>query len=140
MKYSSNSHVTMIPRGGRSPTNLHVQRYGTRVQLGSYIADIVPDDEENPSIHHCIVQRVGSPNMLYLGQEGTFRGSSGIWHRQVEELVGPRPKKPAAIYEFKAPSSKSKVKGLLRCALQHAHFPAVFRPGHHGVILDLCLV
>ena len=33
------------------------QRYGTRIQLGGYIADIVPDDEEHPAVHHCIVQR-----------------------------------------------------------------------------------
>ncbi len=43
------------------------QRHGTRIQMDSYIADIVPDDEENPAMHHCIVQRLGSPKLLYLG-------------------------------------------------------------------------
>jgi hypothetical protein len=82
------------------------QRFGTRVQLGGYIADIVPDDEENPSIHHCIVQRVGSPNVLYLGQESTFAAALESAYRRLEELAGSRPKKTAAIYEFKAPGPK----------------------------------
>jgi hypothetical protein len=82
------------------------QRFGTRVQLGGYIADIVPDDEENPSIHHCIVQRVGSPKVLYLGQESTFAAALQSGYHHLEELARPQPKKTAAIYEFKAPGPK----------------------------------
>jgi hypothetical protein len=83
-----------------------LQRFGTRVQLGGYIADIVPDDEENPSIHHCIVQRVGSPKVLYLGQENTFAAALESGYRHLEELARPQPKKTAAIYEFKAPNPR----------------------------------
>lgn len=82
------------------------QRYGTRIQLGGYIADIVPDDDENPAIHHCIVQRVGSPKVLYLGQEDTFSAALESGYRHLEELAALRPKKTAAIYEFKAPGPK----------------------------------
>ena len=83
------------------------QRFGTRIQLGNYIADIVPDDEEeNSSIHHCIVQRVGSTNVLYLGQESTFAAALQSGYRRLEELVGLPPKKNAAIYDFKGPNSK----------------------------------
>ncbi len=82
------------------------QRFGTRVQLGGYIADIVPDDKENPSIHHCIVQRVGSPKVLYLGQESTFVAALQSGYRHLEELARPQIKKTAVIYEFKAPDSK----------------------------------
>ncbi len=82
------------------------QRYGTRIQLGGYLADIVPDDAENPSIHHCIVQKVGSPKVLYLGQEGTFASALESGYRHLAELAGARPKKTAAIYEFKAPEPK----------------------------------
>jgi len=82
------------------------ERYGTRVQVGDYIADIVPDDDENPSVHHCIVQRVGSPNVLYLGQESTFAAALESGYRRLEELAKSRPKKTAAIYEFKAPRPK----------------------------------
>jgi hypothetical protein len=79
------------------------QRHGTRVQLGSYIADIVPDDEEHPSIHHCIVQRLGSPKVLYLRQEDSFAAALKSGYCQLEELAGSRSKKTAAIYEFTAP-------------------------------------
>jgi len=82
------------------------RRYGTRIQMNSYIADIVPDDEEHPVVHHCIVQRLGSPKVLYLGQEGTFAAALESGYRHVEELAGARPKKTAAIYEFKAPRPK----------------------------------
>jgi len=105
MEYSSNSHVTMVPRGGAAQ-QCACEMYGTRVQLGNYIADIVADNEENPSIHHCIVQRVGSPNVLYLGQESTFAAALESGYRRLEELAGLPPKKTAAIYEFKAPGSK----------------------------------
>lgn len=81
------------------------QRYGTRVQLGGYIADIIPDDDENPSVHHCIVQRVGSPKVLYLGQEDTFAAALESGYRHLEELAASHPKKTAAIYEFKAPGN-----------------------------------
>jgi hypothetical protein len=49
---------------------------------------------------------VGSPNVIYLGQESTFATALESANRRLEELVGPRPKKPAVIYEFKAPNSK----------------------------------
>jgi hypothetical protein len=55
------------------------KRYGTRIQMDSYIADIVPDDEERPAVHHCIVQRLGSPKVALSGTGRHFRGRSGIW-------------------------------------------------------------
>ena len=82
------------------------QRYGFRIQMDSFVADIVPDDEEHPAVHHCIVQRLGSPKVLYLGQEDTFAAALESGYRHVEELAGARPKKTAAIYEFKAPEPK----------------------------------
>lgn len=82
------------------------QKFGTRVQLGGYIADIVPDDVENPAIHHCIVQRLGSPKVLYLGQESSFAAALASGYRHVEELAESRPNKTAAIYEFKAPEPR----------------------------------
>jgi hypothetical protein len=49
---------------------------------------------------------VGSPNVLYLGQESTFAAALESGYRHLEELAGARPKKTAAIYEFKAPEPK----------------------------------
>lgn len=74
--------------------------------MGNYIADIVSDKEENPSVHHCIVQRVSSPNVIYLGQESTFAAALESAYRRLEELAGAPPKKTAAIYEFKVPDSR----------------------------------
>ena len=105
MEYRTNSRLTITPRVGPDQQSA-CERYGTRIQVGDYIADIVPDDEENPSIHHCIVQRVGSPNVLYLGQESTFAAALESGYRRLEELAGSRRKKTAAIYEFKAPGPR----------------------------------
>lgn len=74
-------------------------RYGTRLCLGGYVADIVPD-KDRPSIHHCIVQRLGSPNVLYLGQEATFAAALESGHRHLEELAKLRLESARAIYEL----------------------------------------
>ena len=96
-----------INTGPRLDYESSSQRFGTRIQLGNYIADIVPDDdEENSSIHHCIVQRVGSPKILYLGQENSFAAALESGYHHLEQLAKPQPKKTAAIYEFKTPDSE----------------------------------
>src|SRR5579859_2530127 len=75
-------------------------RYGTRLQLGGYIADIVSDQDQQPPIHHCIVQRIGSPQVLYLGQENSFEAALECGHRHLEELAAAHREKHRAIYEF----------------------------------------
>jgi hypothetical protein len=75
-------------------------RCGTRLRLGGYIADIVSDPAQCPPIHHCIVQRVGSPRVLYLGQEISFAAALECGHRHLEELAAARREKHRAIYEF----------------------------------------
>ena len=102
MPHRTDSNLKVVPDAGPDSESA-CQRYGTRVQLGSYIADIVPDDVENPSIHHCIVQRVGSPNVLYLGQESSFAAALESGYRHLEELAGPHPNNTTAIYEFETP-------------------------------------
>ena len=75
-------------------------RYGTRLQLGGYIADIVCDPDQQPPIHHCIVQRIGSPRVLYLAQEDSFAAALECGHRHLEELAAVHRSKQPAIYEF----------------------------------------
>jgi hypothetical protein len=85
----------------RAPANAApAGRYGTRLQLGRYIADIVSDQDHQPPIHHCIVQRIGSPQVLYLGQENSFAAALEYGHRHLEELAATRREKHPAIYEF----------------------------------------
>jgi hypothetical protein len=96
---SSKSNVLMsspdVTPGFTTP-----KRYGIRLRLGSYIADIVTDPEQQPPIHHCIVQRVGSPQVLYLGQESSFAAALESGHRHLEELAATHREKGRAIYEF----------------------------------------
>src|ERR1041385_5965325 len=76
-----------------------ISEYGTRLRLGSYIADIVSDGDKKPFIHHCIVQQIGSPQVLYLGQENTFDAALES-ERLLQRLVAPHRPKADAIYEF----------------------------------------
>jgi hypothetical protein len=46
------------------------------------------------------VQRVGSPQVLYLGQEISFAAALECGHRHLEELAAVRREKHGAIYEF----------------------------------------
>jgi hypothetical protein len=82
------------------PTFTAPGRYETRLQLGGYFADIVTDPEQHPPIHHCIVQRVGSAQVLYLGQESSLAAALECGHRHLEELAAARREKHCAIYEF----------------------------------------
>ena len=44
----------------------------TSFEFGGYKADVVVDQKTDPPIHHWIIQRVGSPEILYWGQEYTY--------------------------------------------------------------------
>ena len=46
-------------------------RISANLEFGGYKADIIVDQKTDPPIHHWIVQRVGSPEILYWGQEYT---------------------------------------------------------------------
>jgi len=96
---SSNSNTLTAPADD-APAFATPGRYGTRLRLGGYIADIVSDADRHPPIHHCIVQRVGSPQVLYLGQESSLAAAMECGHRYLEELAAARRKKQCAIYEF----------------------------------------
>jgi len=84
---------------GAPHTPVH-SRYGTRLRLGGYIADIVPDGNKKSLIHHCIVQQIGSPEVLYLGQEDTFSAALENGRRQLKRLVAAHRPNAGAIYEF----------------------------------------
>jgi len=96
---SSNSYTLKAPADD-APAFTTPGRYGTRLRLGGYIADIVSDPDQQPHIHHCIVQPVGSTQVLYLGQESSLAAAMECGHRHLEELAAARRKKHCAIYEF----------------------------------------
>jgi len=95
----SNNNLLQAP-AETAPSFTTPARYGTRLRLGGYIADIVSDPDQCPPIYHCIVQRVGSPQVLYLGQEISFAAALECGHRHLEELAAARREKHRAIYEF----------------------------------------
>jgi hypothetical protein len=104
MSFNDSNILEALADPGPSFTTLG--RYGTRLRLRGYIADIVSDSGQRPPIHHCIVQRVGSPQVLYLGQEISFAAALECGHRHLEELAAPRREKHRAIYEFTTPALK----------------------------------
>jgi len=96
---SSNSYTLKTPADD-APAFTTPGRYGTRLRLGGYIADIVSDADRQPPIYHCIVQPVGSTQVLYLGQESSLAAAMECGHRHLEELAAARRKKHCAIYDF----------------------------------------
>jgi len=97
---SSSNSKALKPSPDAAATFTTPGRYGTRLQLGGYIADIVSDPDRHPPIHHCIVQRAGYPRVLYLGQESSFAAALECGHRHLEELAAAHREKHRAIYEF----------------------------------------
>jgi hypothetical protein len=83
-----------------APSFTTPERYGTRLQLGGYIADIVSDSDQQQPIYHCIVQQIGSPQVLYLGQEKSFAEALECGHRHLEAIARAHQEKHRAIYEF----------------------------------------
>src|SRR5947209_10149021 len=63
--------------------NLH----STRLNLGSYFADIVSDGDEASPVIHWIVQRVGSSDVMSIGQEPTFARALEQAHDRLKELA-----------------------------------------------------
>lgn len=97
---SSSNSPALESRTDTAPSSTTHEKYGTRLQLGGYIADILPDPEQQPPLHHCIVQRIGSAQVLYLGQEKSFAAALECGHRHLEELAAAHRDKHGAIYEF----------------------------------------
>lgn len=57
--------VSGAARAKEEPSN-------TRLTLGNYIADILLDERHHAPVFHWIVQRAGSPAIIFWGQEHTF--------------------------------------------------------------------
>jgi hypothetical protein len=75
----------------------------TRLTLGRYFADIVPGGDELLPVFHWVIQRVGSPEILRLGQEASFAHAVDRAHECLEDLAQPggkTEKRRMAIYEF----------------------------------------
>jgi hypothetical protein len=63
------------------------------LQLGDYIADVLVDTRQIPSIYHWIVQKVGYPAIVQWGQEYTFDAAKSAAETGLEDLNRDRHKK-----------------------------------------------
>ena len=80
-------------------TDRQRESFSTRLILGRYYAEIVADD--NDSLFHWVVQRVGATEVIQLGQEITFSNALDRAHFCLEFLAGRDAKKARAVwYEF----------------------------------------
>ena len=92
-----------MPRTRRNLTLIETDEQrgnlSTRLILGRYYAEIVADQSD--SLFHWVVQRVGSREVLQLGQETTFASALDHAHYCLEVLAGRDAKTArAAWYDF----------------------------------------
>ena len=81
----------------------HADPHITRLALGNYFADIVPDHDGSGPVFHWVIQRVGSPEILRLGQEASFARALDRAHECLEGRalrIVRRKKQPTVFYEF----------------------------------------
>ena len=62
-------------------------RIYTSFELGGYTADIIIDQKTDPPIHHWIIQRAGSAEILYWGQEYTSEQAQSAAHSCMHSLM-----------------------------------------------------
>lgn len=95
------AHAVRIRRHRSVSSRPPVSPYGTRLRLGEYFADLVPDGSGPSPVYHWIVQRQGSPEVVNMGQEFTFSAALEQGHRCLESLMKrKRSKRRYALYEF----------------------------------------
>lgn len=69
----------------------HVQEpSNTRLELGEHIADIFLDTRGDAKVCHWIIQKLGSPEIVFWGQEYTFDQAKSAAQSFLEELNRPR--------------------------------------------------
>jgi len=75
-------HIVASPavQPSKEPTN-------TRFTLGDYIADVLLDERHHAKVFHWIVQRVGSPSIIFWGQEYGYEDACSEAQAYLESLV-----------------------------------------------------
>jgi len=66
----SKTKLNLVPK--ESQKNGRRGRVYTSFELGGFTADIIVDQKTDPPIHHWIIQKAGSTEILYWGQEYTY--------------------------------------------------------------------
>ena len=63
-------------------------RLYTSFEFGGYTADIIVDQKTDPPIHHWIIQKAGSSEILFWGQEYTYEQAESAANSCVQSLLG----------------------------------------------------
>ncbi len=63
------------------------QRSNIRLVRSPFFADVVCDTHSHPSVHHWIVQREGSPDIVQWGQEASLEEAESAAAAYLDELV-----------------------------------------------------
>jgi len=67
------------PQSAFSPSN-------TRLTFGAHFADVLLDDRGDPRIYHWIVQRIGSPAIIFWGQEHNYQDACDAAQTYLQSL------------------------------------------------------
>ncbi len=75
-----------------SPQRIHLvtkqsQRPGTRLACGEFIADIISDLRSNPPIHHWVIQRQDSAEVIQWGQESRLDEAEKVATAIIKDLA-----------------------------------------------------
>ena len=62
-------------------------RLYTSFELGGLTADIIVDQKTDPPIHHWIIQKIGSPEILFWGQEYTYEQAESAARSCMQSLL-----------------------------------------------------
>jgi hypothetical protein len=58
----------------------------TRLAIGDHIADVLLDTRKHAEVYHWIVQKAGSPEVVYWGQESTFEEAKAAAQSYLQSL------------------------------------------------------
>ena len=68
------------PQSAPSPSN-------TRLTFGDHFADVLLDDRNDPMIYHWIMQRIGSPAIIFWGQEHSYNEACDAAQAYLQSLA-----------------------------------------------------
>ena len=77
--------LNLVPK--ESQKNGRRGRVYTSFELGGFTADIIVDQKTDPPIHHWIIQKGGSPEILYWGQEYTYEQAESAAQSCMKSLM-----------------------------------------------------
>lgn len=77
--------LNLVPK--QSKNGAKRGRLYTSFELGGFTADIIVDQKTDPPIHHWIIQKIGSPEILFWGQEYTYEEADSAARSCMQSLM-----------------------------------------------------